>query len=173
MILSLSKILFLNTNILVTILVASFNTIFDTSLKLSQIEECKNNTEYNTIQEITCSKNTSRILKEIVFKKNSASISPAARDFLDTLVDPLYEHTNLVFEIAAYTDSQGPQKWNMRLSQKRADTIRLYLIFRGVRASQLIAIGYGENDPVAANTSKEGRYKNRRIVLRQKNNNQD
>ncbi len=132
-----------------------------------QIDQCSEDTEKNSIREIVCESTQPVILNQIVFRKNSSSVSPSARKFLDSLIKPLRNYSNIVFEVASYTDDLGPKKWNKRLSQKRADTVRLYLIFRGVRASQLIAIGYGEESPIADNHTREGRQKNRRIELRQ------
>lgn len=122
--------------------------------------------EHLSLAAIVCSDQTSVILEQVIFERNSATLTPAVREFLDSLIAPLQNNADKTFEIAAYTDSKGPQDWNRRLSDERAQTVRLYLIFKGVTASQLTAVGYGESDPVANNNTSEGREKNRRIELK-------
>ena len=68
-------------------------------------------------------------------------------------------------ELQGHTDSTGPADYNMKLSQRRADSVRDYLIGRGVNADQLVAKGYGMTQPVQPNTTKAGRAANRRVVM--------
>ncbi len=69
-------------------------------------------------------------------------------------------------EIGGHTDSQGSDTYNLRLSESRANAVRNYLIQRGVEATRLIAKGYGESMPIAPNTTREGRAKNRRVEFK-------
>lgn len=69
-------------------------------------------------------------------------------------------------EIAGHTDEQGDAAYNQGLSQRRADAVRSYLTSKGVDASRLSGAGYGETQPVADNTTSEGRAQNRRVELR-------
>lgn len=69
-------------------------------------------------------------------------------------------------EVAGYTDSRGNAQYNRRLSAQRAAAVRTYLIEHGVAANKLRAKGYGAADPVADNSSSEGRAKNRRIEFK-------
>ena len=69
-------------------------------------------------------------------------------------------------EIAGHTDSRGDSSINKKLSQRRADAVRKYLVQSGASAEQLTATGYGETQPVANNASKSGRQANRRIEFR-------
>ena len=68
-------------------------------------------------------------------------------------------------EIIGHTDSVGKAVSNMKLSQKRASSVRAALILEGVDANHLTATGRGELDPIASNRTKQGRSKNRRIEV--------
>ncbi len=136
------------------------------STNTPQIQLCQKDSERDLIQQLLCESDNTITLENLKFDRNSASLSPQARSILDKLVSPLQTNANLIFEVSAYTDSRGPSKWNQALSEERAHTVRLYLIFKGVQASQLIAKGYGENNPIADNNTKQGQLLNRRLQLR-------
>lgn len=114
----------------------------------------------------TCEATYPAILNDVSFSQNSSSLSPAARHLLDQLIHPLKESKNTRFEIGAYTDSKGPKRWNLQLSQNRAETIRQYLIFKGIKPNKLVSEGYGESSPISDNNSAEGRRLNRRIEIK-------
>ncbi len=69
-------------------------------------------------------------------------------------------------EIAGHTDSRGDAAINLKLSQRRADAVRKYLVQSGVNLDWVKAIGYGETQPIADNATEAGRKANRRIELR-------
>jgi outer membrane protein OmpA-like peptidoglycan-associated protein len=69
-------------------------------------------------------------------------------------------------EVAGHTDNTGSAAINQRLSQARAAAVRAYLARKGVAPVRMVARGYGPNDPVAPNTTAEGRARNRRVELR-------
>ncbi|MFY7651246.1 MAG: OmpA family protein, partial [Chitinophagaceae bacterium] len=68
--------------------------------------------------------------------------------------------------IEGHTDNVGRAASNKALSQKRADSIKKYIVEKGVSADRITAIGYGMEKPIAENTSLEGRSKNRRVELK-------
>ena len=75
----------------------------------------------------------------------------------------LDEHPELVrLRISGHTDDRGPHGYNVQLSQERAESVRRFLIERGVEPSRLEAKGYGPDQPIDTNTTAEGRQKNRR-----------
>ena len=84
---------------------------------------------------------------------------------LDDVADGLKKHPRLKVELQGHTDSKGPDAYNLTLSQKRADSVRNYLVKDGVASTQMTAKGYGEGQPVADNTTDNGRAKNRRVVM--------
>ena len=79
----------------------------------------------------------------------------------------LQRHSNLKVEIAGHTDSAGSTAYNQGLSERRAQTVADYLIANGANADNISVNGYGEAEPVADNSSEDGRAANRRVELRQ------
>ena len=67
--------------------------------------------------------------------------------------------------IAGHTDSVGSSESNSRLSQRRADAVKKYLTDKGIPSNRVVAIGYGEDRPVADNINAAGRRQNRRVEL--------
>ena len=66
-------------------------------------------------------------------------------------------------EVQGHTDSQGDDDFNLKLSQRRAESVRLYLIKRGITSDRLDPKGYGETVPIADNRTSDGRAQNRRV----------
>jgi outer membrane protein OmpA-like peptidoglycan-associated protein/uncharacterized protein YidB (DUF937 family) len=71
-----------------------------------------------------------------------------------------------VLEIGGYTDNRGNPATNLKISQQRADSVRRFLIGKGVNANSLVAKGYGDSNPIANNDTEDGRFRNRRIEFR-------
>ena len=69
------------------------------------------------------------------------------------------------YEISGHTDNVGKDADNLKLSQERAEAVKAYLVKKGIKASRIVAKGYGATRPVAENTTPEGRQKNRRTEL--------
>jgi OOP family OmpA-OmpF porin len=76
------------------------------------------------------------------------------------------KHRRLKVELQGYTDSTGSDKYNLIMSDKRANSVREYLISQQAQPEQLVSRGYGKADPVASNATAEGRSKNRRVVMK-------
>jgi len=101
---------------------------------------------------------------DIQFDTNKSEIKPQYQDELKTLADFLKEFPNAKGVIEGHTDNVGDKASNMKLSQRRADSVRSYLIKTlGVAPERIKAEGYGPTKPVADNKTKEGKAKNRRI----------
>jgi len=103
------------------------------------------------------------LMRGIVFNLNSYEIRKPSYPFLDEVAETIKAYPDAKVEISGYTDITGPDAFNMKLSQERADAVRNYLISKGVPASQLTAKGYGEAHPIASNATLDGRRMNRRI----------
>jgi outer membrane protein OmpA-like peptidoglycan-associated protein len=99
------------------------------------------------------------------FMFDSDQLLPDAFATLDEAVETLRMNPDLAIEVAGHTDSQGSEPYNLDLSQRRAETVRHYLIDNGV-TNLLNVRGYGESEPVADNATDAGRAQNRRVVLR-------
>lgn len=102
-------------------------------------------------------------LERVHFAPGSAVIQPVAYSALDRAVQLLRERPKLRIEIQGHTDSVGRASANLRLSQRRAEAVRNYLIQQGVEPDRLIARGYGEERPIGDNRTLEGQRLNRRI----------
>ena len=104
---------------------------------------------------------------EVFFDTNSANIKPESYPDLDRVVSFMNESVKgAAGVIEGHTDSVGNDDYNLKLSQRRADAVRQYLVGKGVAATRLEAQGLGEAQPVADNNTAEGRAQNRRVVLR-------
>jgi OOP family OmpA-OmpF porin len=105
-------------------------------------------------------------LDGVAFHSSSAELTEGSKNILDELAYKLRNVRGVKYEIAGYTDSSGASASNLALSQKRAEAVYQYLIDQhSVDASMLVAVGYGEADPIADNATPEGRTKNRRVEL--------
>jgi outer membrane protein OmpA-like peptidoglycan-associated protein len=99
----------------------------------------------------------------IHFEVLSAAISPASRPLLDELANALAQCPDARIEIGGHTDGDGIADLNMKLSEARAESVRNFLIHKGIDAARLIAVGHGATQPVADDLAEDGRQKNRRI----------
>jgi outer membrane protein OmpA-like peptidoglycan-associated protein len=100
----------------------------------------------------------------ILFEPNSAQLIPASLSTLDALGRLLGKHPNMRLEIRGHTDSSGPAEYNQRLSLRRAEAVREYLVENFlISRARLVAKGYGESIPVASDETATGRALNRRV----------
>ncbi len=113
--------------------------------------------------EIAVEKGKAIVLEGVNFASGSAKLTANSKKILDKVVRTLQENPDIEVEIRGYTDNTGSYKGNVRLSQKRAEAVRDYLIANGIKASRIVAKGYGPANPIADNSTPEGRAKNRRI----------
>jgi len=105
-------------------------------------------------------------LKNVYFGFDSAVLLATAKRMLDQSASVLQRNSDLQVEIAGYADSRGPESYNMKLSERRAEAVRKYLEQAGVEASRMSARGYGESHPGASDMSANGLAQNRRVELR-------
>ena len=107
-------------------------------------------------------------LKGVNFKYNSADLTTASMAILDNVTATLTRRSDINVEIAAHTDSDGAEAYNLELSDRRAASVMAYLISHGIDGNRMTSRGYGETQPVASNTTDEGKAQNRRVELRVK-----
>jgi len=105
-------------------------------------------------------------LDNVYFGSNKASLREASYKELDELVKYLKRRKHIRVEIAGHTDNVGSKEDNLKLSRRRADRVKRYLVNQGIEAGRIEAKGYGEGQPVAGNNTPEGRQKNRRTEVR-------
>jgi len=102
----------------------------------------------------------------IRFQRGSARVSNRAETALDTAVLLLQANPGARIEISGHTDNQGNAAKNQALSQRRAESVKAYLVENGVDAGRLVTVGHGSTKPLASNDGPRGRRKNRRIEFR-------
>lgn len=113
------------------------------------------------------------VIKNIYYEYAKWNLTDSSKAILDrTVYKLMVENPRIIVEIASHTDSVSSEEYNMKLSQKRAESVVKYLISKGIEKERLVAKGYGESKPIAPNTNPdgtdnpEGRQKNRRTEFR-------
>jgi outer membrane protein OmpA-like peptidoglycan-associated protein len=102
----------------------------------------------------------------VLFASGKWELLPIARNKLDKVAEVLQEQDDSKkIVVEGHTDSVGSDSKNLDLSQKRADSVRTYLVSQGVKSDRIRAVGKGESVPVADNKSPEGRANNRRVEI--------
>jgi OOP family OmpA-OmpF porin len=129
------------------------------------IDRCPDTPAGVAVDAYGCTRQGSITLEGVGFELNSAQLTSSSRAVLDGIAADLKKYPRLKIELQGHTDSTGADRYNLELSQKRADAVRQYLVEQGVTATQLVAKGYGESQPIADNTTAEGRAANRRVVM--------
>jgi OOP family OmpA-OmpF porin len=99
------------------------------------------------------------------FEFDSAKLTDSVSERLDNFVNFLNEYPQAQVEITGYTDSSGPAAYNQKLSERRAQAVADYLIAAGIDADRFTVTGMGEENPVADNSTHEGREQNRRVEV--------
>jgi OmpA-OmpF porin, OOP family len=107
-----------------------------------------------------------RIRQTVHFEFNKAKIRPVSYPILSTVAQALKDHPEIRVEIQGHTDSRGAAAYNQRLSEQRADAVRVYLIEKGIEAARLVSRGYGEEQPIESNRTASGRAANRRVEFK-------
>lgn len=130
---------------------------------LDKVDACPNTPKGDEVDAQGCSK---IVQLEVYFDYNSAVIKGQYATYLDIYAGFLKRHPEYTAHIVGHTDNIGSQKFNVKLSQKRAKSVVDALIARGVDAKRLSFEGVGKLNPIATNTTAEGRAKNRRIEER-------
>ncbi len=105
--------------------------------------------------------------QQVLFQVNQADIRSASYGLLDELAGIITACQTVLsaakIHIGGHTDSDGSKSYNLNLSQRRAAAVRTYLVTKGVAAEQMLAEGFGEEQPVASNSTAAGKAQNRRI----------
>ena len=105
-------------------------------------------------------------LPNVQFEKNKAKLLDSSKEDLDKLAKHLNENKQVKAEIIGHTDGSGDDKANQILSQNRAESVRQYLIKKGIEPNRIKAVGKGESEPKTTNETLEGRAMNRRVEVK-------
>jgi OOP family OmpA-OmpF porin len=112
------------------------------------------------------------LLENVYYDFDKATLKPESYPALDSLVSLLNFYPKMIIEVSAHTDNLGSDEYNMLLSARRAKSVMVYLISKGIDAARLQSKGYGETQPIAPNKTDdgkdnpEGRAKNRRTEFK-------
>jgi outer membrane protein OmpA-like peptidoglycan-associated protein len=107
-----------------------------------------------------------RLTNDILFDVDSSSLRPESRATLRDLANNFRQYTDInIIDVEGHTDSTGTDDYNLRLSDRRADSVRDFLVSEGVPGNRISARGYGETQPKASNNTAEGRQLNRRVEI--------
>jgi len=113
-----------------------------------------------------CAAGDKIVLRGVNFEFNRAQLTANAKTILDGVADALNSAPNVRVELGGHTDGKGSDDYNQKLSDRRAASVRQYLIGKGIDAGRMESHGYGKSEPVADNGTDEGRELNRRVELK-------
>ena len=130
---------------------------------VNRLDRCPGTPAGEPVDEVGCSL---VFTVTVNFGTNSAQIKPEAYAELDRFAEFLKSAPSARGEIEGHADSTGGEAYNKRLSEKRAEAVKGYVVSRGVDASRLSTRGFGESQPIADNGTPEGRAANRRVLSR-------
>ncbi|MBG7629989.1 MAG: OmpA family protein, partial [Bacteroidetes bacterium] len=106
------------------------------------------------------------LAKGVYFKSESAEFTEEMPSRLDMIAEILKENSNDNYTVEGHCDSRGPEGYNNKLSEARANTVKEYLISRGVSADDLSIEGLGKSQPAQDNSTSKGRAANRRVEFK-------
>ncbi|HUZ46062.1 MAG TPA: OmpA family protein [Terriglobia bacterium] len=102
----------------------------------------------------------------VLFRLNKSELTAADKQHLDEVAQTVGSLKHYVIEVQGYTDRTGPKQYNLALSQQRANAVIRYLTMdHNIPLVRIYSLGYGEAAPIASNSSREGRGKNRRVEI--------
>ena len=104
-------------------------------------------------------------MSDVLFDFGQYTLKPVAKEKLAKISGILISHPGLTLEVDGHTDSVGSDAVNLTLSERRADTVRAYLVAQGVGPDTITAHGFGKEQPVATNDTAAGRQLNRRVEI--------
>src|SRR5579862_8691421 len=101
------------------------------------------------------------LAETVQFETDSAKLLDQSKSLLDEVVKVMNDHPEITkVQVEGYTDSTSTKRHNQKLSEERAAAVRQYLIEKGIKADRLTSKGFGQDNPVADNTTEDGRFKN-------------
>jgi outer membrane protein OmpA-like peptidoglycan-associated protein len=104
--------------------------------------------------------------RNVMFESSSSKLTSSSYGALNDLIVLLKKNPELHLTIEGFTDNTGGEKYNLSLSQRRADRVKNYLVGKGIATERIKAIGYGTARPISDNKSKEGKSMNRRVEFK-------
>ncbi|WP_084615609.1 OmpA family protein [Solimonas flava] len=131
-----------------------------------EVDQCPSTRRGLSVDASGCMVAQSLTMSGVQFDNNTAILTDDARKLLDEVAATLKNQDGVNVQIVGNTDNVGDRAYNLMLSQERAESVRQYLIARGIDGSRLVATGHGPFYPIASNDTAEGRAKNRRVEFK-------
>ena len=111
-----------------------------------------------------------KLKDKVYFEFNKHKVDPKSFTLLDDVVTVLNQNPDITLEIGGHTDSKGKGNYNRKLSQRRVDAVREYIVNKGIAPERMVATGFGEDLPIDSNRTAEGRANNRRVEFKRTDN---
>lgn len=105
-------------------------------------------------------------LENVKFNRGKYELLPESYNVLNDLAKLLYENEKIKIELAGHTDAIGGTQTNLKLSEKRVEAVKSYLVGMGIKTNRIKGVGYGGKRPIAKNNNEEGRERNRRVEFK-------
>lgn len=105
-------------------------------------------------------------IKNLNFAADTSAINKESHEVLDEVYDFLMENKEIIVEIGGHTNGMPADDYCMRLSTARANSVKTYLINKGINPKRIVAKGYGKKEPIASNKTASGRKKNQRVEIK-------
>lgn len=106
-----------------------------------------------------------KIAADVLFDFDSAKLKPAASSIMNELITNAKKLVIEAIQITGHADATGPEKYNQKLSERRAESVKQYMVDHGITSQRITTEGKGELQPIADNKTREGRAKNRRVEI--------
>lgn len=129
----------------------------------NNLDQCPDTPANAQVDEVGCAKKLSKQLR-VLFETNSSNIKPETMADIDDLATFMTRYPQTSVTIEGHTSSDGADKYNQWLSERRAQSVASALIDKGIAKERVSSVGYGESQPVATNDTAEGRALNRRVT---------
>jgi len=128
-------------------------------------DDCPNTPDNQPVMTNGCAAKERVVLPQVQFEYKSTRLTGEAQERLMPVAQVLKDSPEFQVRLNGHTDNVGSDAYNQTLSQNRANSVRSYLVSKGVNAKQVSARGYGETRPIASNSTDAGRARNRRVEL--------
>lgn len=117
------------------------------------------------VEAVILTKTFEQVQGQETFALNSTELADSKKSDFEPLIALMKEHPESTVTIVGHTDSSGPEELNQRISEERAESIAAYLESQDIDRSRMTVSGMGESNPIADNSTKEGRAQNRRVEI--------
>lgn len=152
-----------SVNLIDTVFVVKRDTVFQTRFKTVQLT--RRDTLYISSDKIVALDDSDAplILEGVNFEVGSSVIKEESFEILDKVHFTLEANRTLKITISGFTDNTGKKSSNITLSENRSNAVKVYLISKGIEPARMKTEGFGPEKPIASNSTRKGRAKNRRI----------